>query len=181
MSFLDRQTLLATAMIQLSRGGIVGLSFRGIAAALDLTTEELQEFFENRSVLEAALAAESSQWLLTSLQTAAGTKAPKAAIQSMAQALLRFARNEPHVFSLSQKHDGPRYGASSVASELWSFVLAKVSDVYPHDKAPNAAIAFWALLVGLASFASAGSLSQAELMRCLDLGVSGWLMAALVN
>jgi len=178
MSFANRQTLLANAMIQLSRGGIVGLSFRGIAAALDLTTEEFQEFFEDRSAFEAALAAESSRWLLSSLQTAVGTKAPEAAIQSMAQALLQFARNEPHVFSLSQKHDRPHYGASSAISELWSFVLAKVGGVYQHDRVPEAAVALWALLVGLASFASAGFLSQAELIRCLDLGVSGWLMAA---
>src|SRR5271155_3613980 len=96
----DRQTILATAMEQVSRDGIQKLAIRSVAAALGLAPNALYRYFANLAALEAALAEESRRRLLEVLRKAAGKKPPEEAIRSIARAYLQFAREQRQVFSL---------------------------------------------------------------------------------
>lgn len=174
----DSPTLLENAMSQLTREGIAGLSFRGIAAVLDITPEELQRSFADSSAVEAALAAESSRLLLTSLQAAAAAQASNKAIARIAHSFVSFARSEPHVFALCQKYEVPHHGTEWATSELWSFLLPQIARVYQPADVSNAALVLWALLNGFTSYTSSGALTEPVLTRSLNLGLSGWMMAA---
>src|SRR5215813_5076009 len=97
----DREAILAAAMEQVVREGIKGLSLRGLAGTLGLAPNALYRYFADRAALEAALSEESVRRLEAVLRKAAGKKAGEEAVRSIAQAYVRFAREEPEVFALT--------------------------------------------------------------------------------
>ena len=97
-------------MDQVSRDGIDGLAIRSVAAALGLALNALYRYFSNLAALQDALAEESRRRLLEALHKAAGKKPPEAAIRSIAKAYVRFAREQPQVFSLTLLPPGCRNG-----------------------------------------------------------------------
>ena len=174
----DRQTILATAMDQVSRDGIQKLAIRSVAAALGLAPNALYRYFANLAALEAALAEESRRRLLEILQRAAGKKAPEEAIRSIAQAYVRFAREQPHVFSLTLMPSAAETEGDAAHVQSWSFVLGHVARIYGEKRAPEAAVALWAFLHGITALEAARVFGERKPVSSFEFGLRMWIKAA---
>ncbi len=165
-------------MDQVARDGLNGLSLRGVAAALGIAPNALYRYFADRAALEAALAEESQRRLLGALQKAAGKKSPEQALRSIARAYVRFAREQPHVFSLTLLPSTPEAGSEPAHVELWRFVQTQVSSLYGEHLAPQAAVTLWAFLHGMTALEAAGVLGQQKPTSSFDFGLRLWIEAA---
>lgn len=174
----DRQTILATAMDQVTREGLSGLSLRSVAAALGLAPNALYRYFPDRAALEAALAEASQRRLQAVLQKAAGRKPPADAIRSIARAYVRFARDEPHVFALTLLPATPEAGAEPAHVELWRFVQTQVAAIYGEHRAPQAAVTLWAFLHGMTVLEAAGVFGSRKPATSFDFGLRLWMEGA---
>jgi AcrR family transcriptional regulator len=174
----DRQTILVTAMDQVSRDGVQKLAIRSVAAALDLAPNALYRYFANRAALEAALANESRRRLHEVLQKAAGKKAPEEAIRSIARAYVRFAREQPQVFALTMMPSTPETEGDAAHVQSWCFVLGQVARIYGEKKAPEAAVALWAFLHGMTVLEAAGVLGEQKPTSSFEFGLRMWIEAA---
>jgi AcrR family transcriptional regulator len=174
----DRETILATAMDQVVRDGIDKLAIRSVAAALDLTPNALYRYFPSLAALEAALADESRLRLLDALQKAAGKKSPEAAIRSIARAYVRFARDQPQLFSLTLRPAAAETEGESSHLKSWHFVLGQVARIYGQKKAPKAAISLWAFLHGMTVLEAAGVFGEQKPVSGFEFGLEMWVKAA---
>lgn len=174
----DRETILATAMDQVSRDGINKLAIRSVAAALDLTPNALYRYFPSLAGLEAALADESRLRLLKALQKAAGKKPPKEAIRSIARAYMRFAREQPQVFALTLMPAATETGVEASHLQSWRFVLEHVARIYGEKRAPEAAVALWAFLHGMTALEEAGVFGERKPASSFEFGLQMWIRAA---
>lgn len=174
----DRTRILSAAMEQLRRDGMEKLSLRSLAASLDLAPNALYRYFASRSELEAAIAAEITEYVHQGLRKAAGRKAPKQAIQALVGAYLRFAHEQKHLYDVFLKPctETPEGEAAHVA--LWNFVLEQVDRVTGPKKAPEAAIALWALLHGFIGLANAGVFDRGKPRSGFDWGLQAWFRAS---
>lgn len=174
----DKQAILDTAVDQVAKGGIHKLAIRSVAAALDLAPNALYRYFASLAALEAALAEESRRRLLEALQKAAGKKAPKEAIRSIAQAYVRFAREQPQLFSLTllPSSMGTDHDAAHVRS--WQFVLGHVARIYGEERAPEAAVALWAFLHGMTALEAARVFGEQKPVSSFEFGLRIWFAAA---
>lgn len=177
----DRQTILATAMDQVSRDGIHKLAIRSVAAALGLAPNALYRYFANLAALEAALAEESRRRLLEVLQKAAGRKPPEQAIRSIARAYVRFAREQPEVFSLTLMPSHPETEGDALHVQMWRFVLKHVSGIYGEKRAPEAAVALWAFLHGMTALEAARVFGERKPVSSFEFGLQMWTKAASAN
>ena len=175
----DRQTILATAMDHVARNGLNKLAIRSLAAALGLAPNALYRYFANLAALQAALADESRRRLLVVLQKAAGKKPPQEAIRGIAKAYVRFAREQPEVFSLTlmPSTTGTEDDATHVQS--WRFVLGHVARLYGEEKAPEAAVALWAFLHGMTALEAARVFGERKPVSSFDFGLQMWIKAAI--
>jgi AcrR family transcriptional regulator len=176
----DRQTILATAMQQVSRDGIHKLAIRSVAAALGLAPNALYRYFANLAALEAALAEESRRRLLEALRKAAGNKPPEQAIQSIARAYLRFARDQRQVFSLTLMPPATGTLGAAAHEQSGRFVVGHVARIYGEKRAPDAAIALWAFLHGMAVLETAGVFGGRKPLSSFEFGLRMWLEAATI-
>ncbi len=174
----DRSTILATAMDQVARDGLTGLSLRSVAATLDLAPNALYRYFADRAALEAALAEESQRRLLAVLHKAAAKKPPEQALRSIARAYVRFARDQPQIFSLTLLPSAPEPGSEAAHVELWRFVQQQVSSLYGEQRAPQAAVTLWAFLHGITALEAAGVLGTQKPTSSFDFGLRMWIDAA---
>lgn len=174
----DRARILSAAMEQLSRDGMEKLSLRSLAASLDLAPNALYRYFASRSQLEAAIAAAVTDHVHDALRKAAGRKQPEQAIRALLRAYLRFAHEQRHFYEVFLRPcaETPEGDAAHVA--LWNFVLEQVGRVSGPKKAPQAAIALWALLHGFIGLESAGVFEQDKPRSGFDWGLQAWLRAA---
>lgn len=174
----DRQTILNTAMDQVSTAGINKLAIRSVAAALDLAPNALYRYFANLAALEAALAEESRRRLLEVLQKAAGKKLPKEAIRGIAQSYVRFAREQPQIFSLTlmPSNTGTEDDAAHVRS--WQFVLEHVARIYGEKRAPEAAVTLWAFLHGITALEAARVFGERKPVSSFEFGLQMWFAGA---
>lgn len=174
----DRQTILAKAMEQVSKDGINKLAIRSVAAALGLAPNALYRYFANLAALESALADESRRRLLEVLQKAAGKKAPEQAIRSIAQAYVRFAREQPRVFALTLMPSASESDEDASHLQSWRFVLSHVARIYGDEKAPEAAVALWAFLHGITALEAAGVFGERKPASSFEFGLRMWIRAA---
>jgi len=174
----DRQTILATAMEQVSRDGIQKLAIRSVAAALGLAPNALYRYFANLAALEAALAEESRRRLLEVLRKAAGKKPPEEAIRSIARAYLQFAREQRQVFSLTLMPPATGTVGAAAHEQSGRFVVGHVARIYGEQRAPDAAIALWAFLHGIAVLEAAGVFGERKPVSSFEFGLRMWIEAA---
>ena len=174
----DRDSILAIAMEQVAQDGPGKLAVRSVASALGLAPNALYRYFDNLAALEAALADASRSRLLTVLKKAAGNKLPQEAVRSIARAYVRFAREQPHVFSLTLKRQdaGVQEGAAHI--ESWTFVLAQVARLYGEPRAPEAAIVLWAFLHGFTALETAQVFGDRKPVSSFEFGLKMWIEAA---
>ncbi len=177
----DRQTILATAMDQVSRDGINGLSLRSVAATLGLAPNALYRYFADRAALQAALAEESLRRLQGVLHKAAGRKSPEQAIRSIARAYVRFAREEPQVFALMMTPSTTEGETNAAHVELWRFVLGQVGGIYGEERAPEAAVTLWAFLHGMTALEAARVFGERKPFSSFEFGLRMWIKAATVE
>ncbi len=174
----DRQTILKTAIEQVSTGGINKLAVRSVAAALGVAPNALYRYFDNLAALVAALADESRRRLLDTLHKAAGTKQPKSAIRSIAQAYVQFAREQPQIFALTLMPGTVDTGEAASHVQSWQFVLGHVARIYGEERAPEAAVALWAFLHGMTALEAAGVFGERKPVSSFDFGLRTWIKAA---
>lgn len=174
----DRQTILLTAMDQVSREGINRLAIRSVAAALGLAPNALYRYFSSLAGLQAALADESRRRLQEVLHRAAGKQRPEAAIRSIARAYVRFAREQPEVFSLTLMPSSPETGGDAAHEESWRFVLGHVAGIYGEAEAPEAAAALWAFLHGMTALEAAGVFGERKPASSFEFGLRMWIKGA---
>lgn len=174
----DRKKILAAAMDQVSRDGINKLAVRSLASALGLTPNALYRYFSSLASIEAALANESRLRLLETLQKAAAKKSPEEAIRNIARAYVRFAREQPHVFSLTLMPSPTEAEGDTSHVESWSFVLQQVTRVYGKERAPEAAVALWAFLHGMTVLELAGVFGERKPASSFEFGLRIWIEAA---
>ncbi len=167
-------------MDQVSREGINELAIRSVAAALGLAPNALYRYFPNLAALQAALAEESRRLLLQALRKAAGKKSPEEAIRSIARAYLRFAREQPHVFSLTLMPSTVETETEGEAAHVqsWRFVLEHVSRLYGEEKAPESAVALWAFLHGMTALEAARVFGERKPVSSFEFGLRMWIKAA---
>jgi AcrR family transcriptional regulator len=177
----DRQTILTTAMEQTAREGIENLAMRSVATALHLAPNALYRYFANLSALKAALAEESRALLLNVLKKAAGAKAPEAAIRSIAQAYMKFAREKPHVFALTLMPFTTEAEENGVHLDSWRFFRDQVARIYGDKKAPEAAVALWAYLHGMTVLQAAEVFGETKPASSFEFGLRIWIGAAHVE
>ena len=174
----DRQTILATAMDQVSKDGINKLAIRSVAATLGLAPNALYRYFANLAALQAALADESRCRLHQALHKAAGKKPPLEAIRSIAKAYVRFAQEQPQVFSLTLLPSTTETEGEAVHVLMWRFVLEHVAAIYGEERAPEAAVALWAFLHGIATLKAAGIFGERKPVNSFEFGVRMWIKAS---
>jgi AcrR family transcriptional regulator len=165
-------------MDQVSRDGIDKLAIRSLAAALGLAPNALYRYFANLAVLKAALAEESRRCLLEALQKAAGKKSSEEAIRSIAQAYVRFAREQPQVFCLTLMPSISESDVEAAHVQLWRFVLGHVARVYSEEKAPEAAVALWAFLHGMTVLEAARVFGERKPASGFEFGLRMWIKSA---
>ncbi len=165
-------------MDQVAKDGIHKLAIRSVAAALGLAPNALYRYFTNLAALEGALAEESRRRLLTALEKAAGKRAPHEAIRRIAHAYVRFAREQPHIFSLTllPSTSGAEEDGAHVHS--WTFVLAHVACIYGERRAPEAAVVLWALLHGMTALEAARVFGDRKPVSSFEFGLEMWIKAA---
>ncbi|MBL6752476.1 MAG: TetR/AcrR family transcriptional regulator [Nevskia sp.] len=174
----DREAILAAAMQQVERHGAEKLAIRSVAAALGLAPNALYRYFASLAALEAALAEESRRRLLTVMQRAAERKRPAEAIRGICDAYVRFAREHPQIFSLTLKPSNNDGDENAVHLQSWRFVLEQVGRLYGDKRAPEAAVALWALLHGMTVLERAGVLSEMKPSSGLAFGLQMWIGGA---
>ena len=174
----DRESILAVAMQQVAKDGLNKLAIRSVAAALGLAPNALYRYFVSLAALEAALADESRRRLLAALQKAAGRKPAKEAIRSIARAYVRFARDEPEIFSLTLLPSDTGAGEEAMHIHSWTFVLGQVAGLYGEQRAPEAAIALWAFLHGMTALEGAGVFGERKPASSFEFGLNMWLEGA---
>lgn len=174
----DRARILSAAMEQLAREGLEKLSLRSLAASLNLAPNALYRYFASRSQLEGAIAAAITGHVHEGLRKAAGRKAPEQAIRALVSAYLRFAHEQSHFYEVFLRPcaETPEGEAAHVA--LWNFVLEQVGRVSGPKKAPEAAVALWALLHGFVGLEGAGVFQRGKPRSGFDWGLQAWFRAA---
>ena len=177
----DRETILAIAMDQVAREGIDKLAIRSVAAALDLAPNALYRYFTSLAALRSALAEESRRRLLAVLQKAAGKKPAEDAIRSIAKAYVRFAREQPQVFSLTLMPTSAETEGDGAHVQSWTFVLASVARLYGEPRAPKAAVALWAFLHGVTALEAARVFGERKPVSSFEFGLEMWIRAASVD
>lgn len=176
----DRAAILAVAMKQVAKDGLNKLAIRSVAAALGLAPNALYRYFASLAALQGALADESRQLLLAVLQKAAGKKPAEEAIRGVAQAYVRFARDQPEIFSLTLLPSDAHTETEEEATHLhsWNFVLSQVARLYGDQKAPEAAITLWAFLHGMTALEAAGVFGERKPISSFEFGLDLWVAAA---
>ncbi|MDQ2833738.1 MAG: WHG domain-containing protein [Acidobacteriota bacterium] len=161
-------------MNQVAAAGVDRLAIRSVAAALGLAPNALYRYFVNLAALEAALAEESRRRLLEALQKAVGKKSPKEAVRSIAQAYVRFAREQPHIFSLTLLPSDTDTEDDATHTRSWQFVLEHVARIYGDRRAPEAAVALWAFLHGMTALEAARVFGERKPVSSFEFGLRIW-------
>lgn len=91
---------------------------------------------------------------------------------------MRFAREQPQVFSLTLMPSTTETEGEAAHVESWSFVLGHVASIYGEEKAPEAAVALWAFLHGMTALEAAGVFGERKPVSSFEFGLRMWIKAA---
>jgi hypothetical protein len=126
------------------------------------------------------LAAEVAVRLLAALrrQTDITGHSPEQTLQAMAVEYMRFAREQRLLYE-ALLIPRPAVGADAIGPEqLWSFVLNLVAQVSGTAAAPEATVALWAFLHGMAALQSANAFDDEKPFSSFEFGLKAWMLAA---
>jgi len=143
-------------MEQLARDGMEKLSLRSLAASRILRRTALYRYFASRSQTGSCDHAEITEHVHEGLRKAAGRKAPEQRFARWVRAYIRFAHEQKHFYDVFLRPCAETPEGEAAHTALWNFVLEQVGRISGPKKAPEAAIALWALLHGFVGLASAG-------------------------
>jgi AcrR family transcriptional regulator len=173
----DRNAILSAALDELSNCGIRNLSLRNIAATLGLAPNALYRYFSDRAALEGALADEGARNLEMVLRRATREAEAAKRIRTMADAYLRFAKNNRNLYEVFMSFHTPDH-AGSPRQSLWSFTVEQVQRITGEALAAEAAVALWALLHGAATLAAGQVHGQNKPASGFEFGLNAWLLLA---
>jgi AcrR family transcriptional regulator len=173
----DREAILAAAIKLVEEAGAESLAIRSVAASLGLAPNALYRYFDSLAALQSALASESRQRLLKVMQKAAERKRPPEAIRAISEAYVRFAKEHPHLFSLTMRPLASEEEELSFL-ESWQFVLKHVSLLYGEKLAPEAAVTLWSFLYGIIVLDKAGAFGDMKPSSSFAFGLRMWINAA---
>ena len=176
-----REAILTAAVERLERGEIQAVSLRSLAAELGIAPNALYRYFADRSQLEAAISAECARRLYAALRAAAGKAKPPRAIRNVAKAYLGFARQHRWLYETLVMPCPLTEESAHAHGELWLFVVELVGRLAGPKKAPEAAVALWAFLHGMASLEAAEVFSSGKPLSSFDFGIKAWAAAALAS
>lgn len=171
-----RRTLLDGAIGLFAERGSLDFTLRELARAAGVTHNAPYRHFASKAELLSALRAEGLELLAERAREAlahAGP-APRAQVQALGEAYVRFALQHPHHFRLVLGAASERGHASSQAFELLQSALeaGRAAGAARDDlSARELALVAWALVHGLASLLAAGQLptSESSLRRYVKL------------
>ena len=144
--------ILDAAVAVVEREGQAGLSLRGLAAELRLTPRSLYRYYPSREALLAAVAVQTSQWLLADLRAALGDGDN---LSALARRYLQFANERPALFELYMTCDSLSAEQRQVYEQGWRLVVQALEPLAgTHSK--EAAITLWAYLYGLIGLERSG-------------------------
>jgi AcrR family transcriptional regulator len=113
--------LLAASERAIARGGLDGLSVRGVAAEADTTTRAVYSLFGSRDGLIVALGAQAYGLLRTAIEQLPATANPQADLVQAGLMFRAFALDHPSLFSIGIQRILP-------SSELWPQFRTAASD-----------------------------------------------------
>jgi AcrR family transcriptional regulator len=178
----DRARILAAAMEQLASQGMEKLSLRSLAGSLDLAPNALYRYFPSRSALGGALTVEITGQVHARLRKAAGRKSPEQAIRAITKAYVLFSTEQPYLYNaFLQPCATTEEGEDPAHEALWAFVVEQVARVAGPKKAPEAAVALWALLHGFVELRRAGVFQRGKPLTSFDWGLQAWMKAAICD
>lgn len=174
-----RELILAAALEQLAAGGLGGMSLRSLASQLGIAPNALYRYFADRAAIEAALSAEGARLLLAAVRKAAGRKSPEAALRAMANAYMRFAREQGSIYEVLMMRCSLSELDAQAHQALWLFVVEQVTRIAGEAKAREAAVSLWAFLRGIAALEQAQVFNDDKPITSFHFGLNAWLTAAL--
>lgn len=150
---LDRPAILAAARTLLAERGPDALSLRELGRRLGVTAPSLYSYIPGHDALQEALIDEGIAELGRRLEAATTSSSPAARAHAMAAAYLRFARDEPALFSLvfGPCPPGREPPATPGADPASRALFDLVAGLAPAGDAVAIAQAFWALVHGFAT------------------------------
>jgi AcrR family transcriptional regulator len=163
----------ALAKLEGKGAGSGGLSVRGIAAELGVAPNALYHYYPDRDRLLAAAAEEGERLLHETIRDAAQGRRGAAAVRSMAEAYLEFARRRPALYALVMQKPAPP--ADVPAPPLWTLVIDVVAQVAGPKRAREAATALWGFLHGAVALESAGRFSDEKPRSAIAFGLEALL------
>jgi AcrR family transcriptional regulator len=176
----DRAAIIAAGVSILAQSGLRGMSWRAVAAVLELAPNALYRYFKGREQLEMAVAAEVAARLHAALLKQHSVRhLPERAVRIFAATLLQFAR-EQHLLYEALLVPRPVTGEDAVAPRrLWLFAVDLVSRISGEAVAQEATVALWAFLHGIASLQSADAFGgEKPFASSFEFGLRAWIAAA---
>ena len=172
----DRNSILLAAVEEISHSGIRDLSLRNLASLLGLAPTALYRYFSDRAELEAALANECARRLEDVLRNAVLGADATEALRRLSSSYVSFAREHRNLYEVMMSPHSPKYDYSAKQS-LWIFTTERVALLSGTSKAPEAAVALWALLHGTVALEATQVLGEDKPASGLDFIFEAWLSA----
>jgi AcrR family transcriptional regulator len=172
----DRNSILLAAVEEISHSGIRDLSLRNLASLLGLAPTALYRYFSDRAELEAALANECAQRLENVLRNAIRGVDATEALRRISSGYVRFAREHRNLYEVMMSPHSSKYDYSAKQS-LWKFTTERVALLSGATKAPEAAVALWALLHGTVALEATQVLGEEKPASGLRFIFEAWLSA----
>jgi AcrR family transcriptional regulator len=172
----DRNSILLAAVEEISHSGIRDLSLRNLASLLGLAPTALYRYFSDRAELEAALANECAQRLEDVLRKAVLRADATEALRRISSCYVRFAREHRNLYEVMMSPHSSKYDYSAKQS-LWAFTTERVALLSGATKAPEAAVALWALLHGTVALEATQVLGEDKPASGLRFILEAWLSA----
>jgi AcrR family transcriptional regulator len=188
-----KQALIDAAIELLAEGGPAALTLTEAAKRVGVTAAAPYRHFAGRDELMAELARRGFEMFGARIETAwdEGRPDAKTAMRRMGAAYLKFAREEPGLYSAmfgaaaTLAAPGPAAAADHALEILWRAVVAYLQHCgAPAQGARNLALQVWAMSHGVAMLSISGHLQPANETdpgAVLDAGVTGLMDAAVTR
>jgi AcrR family transcriptional regulator len=172
----DRNSILLAAVEEISHSGIRDVSLRNLASLLGLAPTALYRYFSNRAELETALANECARRLEDVLRNAVCGVDATEALRRISSSYVSFAREHRNLYEVMMSPHPSEYDFSA-KQNLWIFTTERVALLSGATRAPEAAVALWALLHGTVALEAAQVLGEDKPASGLDFIFEAWLAA----
>jgi AcrR family transcriptional regulator len=155
--------LLAAAERAVEKGGIEGLSVRGVAADVGTTTRAVYSLYGSKDGLVAALAARPFELLRDGLESLPVTDDPAADLVAAALMYRRFSNEHPSLWALGIQYVPESGAVSVVAWESLNLLKEKVGRLRLNGRTVDqATLQFHALCEGMAAVELRGMAGVAD-------------------